>query len=163
MLKHNPTEASVMPKAPPGAARQKRLAEILATIKPLAVEYYQLTGKPLGVTGEIAEYVAAQRLGLTLAPARTPGHDATRGTECIQIKGRAFKSGHTQKLGKFNITAPCDTAMMVLLDPITLDAREIWEAPIAAIRQRLAVPGSKARARGVLSIGDFKNLGKRVV
>jgi hypothetical protein len=52
---------------------------------------------------------------------------------------------------------------MVLLDPITLDAREIWEAPIAAIRQRLAVPGSKARARGVLSIGDFKNLGKRVV
>ena len=32
---------------------------ILATVKPLAAEHYRLTGKPLGVTGEVAEYVAA--------------------------------------------------------------------------------------------------------
>jgi GNAT superfamily N-acetyltransferase len=36
-----------------------RVREILATVKPLAAEYYRLTGKPLGVTGEVAEYVAA--------------------------------------------------------------------------------------------------------
>jgi hypothetical protein len=28
-------------------------------MKSLAAEYYQLTGKPLGVTGEVAEFVAA--------------------------------------------------------------------------------------------------------
>jgi hypothetical protein len=55
-----------------------RVREILATIKTLAAEYYRLTGKPLGVTGEIAEYVAAETLGLELVPPRTPGHDAIR-------------------------------------------------------------------------------------
>ena len=42
---------------------EARVREILAKVKPLAVEYYRLTGKPLGVTGEVAEYVAAEILG----------------------------------------------------------------------------------------------------
>jgi hypothetical protein len=87
--------------------------------------------------------------------------DGQAGVECIQIKGRAFKSG-SQKLGKFNIKSPCDTAMMVLLDVTTLDAREIWEAPFRAVLERLAVPGSNARKRGVLNVGDFKRMGRRV-
>ena len=45
-----------------------RVREILAAVKPLAAEYYRLTGKPLGVTGEIAEYIAAKLLGLELVP-----------------------------------------------------------------------------------------------
>ena len=36
----------------------ERIKAILADVKPLAAEYYRLTGKPLGVTGEVAEYVA---------------------------------------------------------------------------------------------------------
>ena len=51
-----------------------RVREILAAVKPLAAEYYQLTGKPLGVTGEVAEYVAAEILGLELVPPRTRGY-----------------------------------------------------------------------------------------
>ena len=35
-----------------------RVREIMATVKPLAAEYYRLTGKPLGVTGEVAEFAA---------------------------------------------------------------------------------------------------------
>ena len=31
---------------------EARIREILATVKPLAAEYYQITGKPLCVTGE---------------------------------------------------------------------------------------------------------------
>lgn len=72
---------------------ESRVREILATVKPLAAEYYRLTGKPLGVTGEVAEYVAAEMLGLKLVPARTVGHDAMRGIERIQIKGRAYGKG----------------------------------------------------------------------
>ena len=67
-----------------------RVREILATVKPLAVEYYRLTGKPLGVTGEVERYVAAETLGLTLVPARTAGYDALRLSEQIQIKGRVY-------------------------------------------------------------------------
>jgi hypothetical protein len=37
----------------------KRTFELLHEVKSLAREYYELTGKPLGVTGEIAEYEAA--------------------------------------------------------------------------------------------------------
>jgi len=35
-------------------------SEILADVRALAVEYYELTGKPLGVTGEIAEFEASE-------------------------------------------------------------------------------------------------------
>ncbi len=74
----------------------QRLREILATVKPLAAEYYRLTGKPLGVTGEVAEYVAAETLGLVLADARTPGYDAIRrtpnGPERIQNTSRRIGS-----------------------------------------------------------------------
>ena len=53
-----------MAKDANGSDQAQRLKEILSNIKALAVEYYQLTGKPLGVTGDVAEYVVAQTLGL---------------------------------------------------------------------------------------------------
>jgi len=68
-------------------ATETRVREILATIKPLPGEVYRLTGEPLGVTGGIAEYVAAEKLGLQLAVARTTGYDALRGSERIQKRG----------------------------------------------------------------------------
>jgi hypothetical protein len=54
----------------------ERVREILDEGKRLAREYRDLTGKPLDVTGEVAEYEAARVLGLTLTPARQAGHDA---------------------------------------------------------------------------------------
>ena len=92
----------------------QRVEEILAIVKPLAAEYYRLTGKPLGVTGEVAEYIAAKRLNLELRPARSEGCDAIRktplGEERIQIKGRAVgpKSKSGQRLGRIKLDAPCD-------------------------------------------------------
>jgi hypothetical protein len=75
-------------------AAAARARDILGEVKPLAAEYYRLTGKPLGVTGEVAEYVAAEVLGLELVPPRTKGYDAMRrtpeGEVRIQIKGRAY-------------------------------------------------------------------------
>ena len=146
----------------------KRLGEILAEVKKLAAEYYQLTGKPLGVTGEVAEYVAAETLGLELAPPRTKGYDAIRRMagqeERIQIKGRAYGEDARpgQRLGTIKRGAPCDTVLLVLLDNRTLDPREMWEAPYIAVEERLAVPGSKARARGALGVREFKRLARQV-
>ena len=145
-----------------------RVREILAAVRPLAAEYYRLTGKPLGVTGEVAEYIAAEMLGLELAPPRTAGYDAIRhtaeGPVRIQIKGRAYgedaKPG--QRLGTIKQGAACDTVLLVLLDNRTLEPREMWEAPYDAVAERLALPGSKARARGALGISEFKRLALRI-
>jgi hypothetical protein len=141
-----------------------KVRDVLAKIKPLAAEYYRLTGKPLGVTGEIAEFVAAEQLGLELTAARSAGYDATRNTPNgpvrIQIKGRVCddKANLGQRIGRIKPDAQCDLVLLVLLDK-TMNPREIWEAPALAVLARLAEPGSKARnERGALSIRDFKKL-----
>src|SRR5882762_1789618 len=126
----------------------KRVEEILSAVKPLAAEYYRLTGKPLGVTGEVSEYVAAQKLGLTLAPPRTSGYDAIRktpgGEERIQIKGRAFgeNSKPSQRLGSIKPGAACDTVLLVILDNATLEPVGMWEAPYPKVIAKLGEPGS---------------------
>jgi hypothetical protein len=147
----------------------KRVKEILATIKPLAAEYYRLTDKPLGVTGEVAEYVAAQRLKLVLVPPRTPGHDAIRKTPAgdvrIQIKGRAFgeKSKASQRLGSIKPGAACDKVILVLLDSATLEPVSMWEADYPKVVKRLAEPGSKARnERGSMSVSNFKRIAEQI-
>lgn len=145
------------------SGNEGRLREILATVKPLAAEYYQLTGKPLGVTGELAEHVAAEILGLELVEARTVGYDALRGTERIQIKGRAYgaKAKPGQRISRIKLDAPCDIVLLVLLDNSTLEAREMWEAPYASVCQCL-LRGGKARERGSLGVAEFKRIARRV-
>lgn len=147
----------------------ERVREILAAVRPLAAEYYRLTNKPLGVTGEVAEYIAAEKLNLTLVPPRTEGYDAIRktaeGDERIQIKGRAFgeDSKPSQRLGKIKHGAACDKVLLVLLDNATLEPVTMWEAPYAAVTKRLREPGSKARnERGAMSIHDFKKIAQIV-
>lgn len=143
--------------------------DIIAAVKPLAAKYYRLTGKPLGVTGEIAEVAAAEALGLELAPARTAGYDAIRrtpqGDELIQIKARAVtatpKPG--QRLGRIKPDAFCHKVLLVLLSIETLDLLEIWEADFVKVMERLSVPGSIARnERGALGLRDFKNIATQV-
>jgi len=66
--------------------------QILRDTKVLARRYYQLTRKPLDVTGEIAEYEATRHLNIELELARQAGYDATEMrdglTVRMQIKGR---------------------------------------------------------------------------
>lgn len=151
------------------ATLAERIKGILAAVKPLAAEYYQVTGKPLGVTGEVAEYVASTVMGLELAPPRTTGYDAIRhtpvGPERIQIKGRAYDpaENRSQRIGQIKSSGPCDSVMLVLLHNATLDPVEIWEAPFATVVARLAEPGSISRnERGALAVSDFKRLGRQV-
>jgi hypothetical protein len=74
-------------------AEARRGKEILAAIKHLAAEYYRLTGKPLGVTGEVAEYVRPNCLGSNSrrhAPTDTRDPPDGASQQRIQIKGRAY-------------------------------------------------------------------------
>ena len=57
---------------------EDQVLAILRQAKYLAQEYRQLTGKPLGITGEVAEYEAARILGLKLLPPRQVAAGAGR-------------------------------------------------------------------------------------
>ncbi len=87
------------------------IAEVLADAKSLARKYRKLTGKPLGITGEVAEFSAAQILGLELAGARQSGYDAIRKENGkitkIQIKGRCIPANAKpgQRLGRYVLEA----------------------------------------------------------
>lgn len=143
--------------------------DILADVKRLAVEYYERTGKPLGVTGEIAEFEAAEKLGLILGEARTQGYDAIRtgprGHERIQIKGRRILPGKPRyggRVPKIDLRKPFDAVALVLLDE-RYEVIEIWQAPRAAVTRRIKAPGSKARnERGSLGISQFKSIAEKV-
>jgi hypothetical protein len=119
------------------------------------------------VTGEIAEYIASDLLGLTLAPARTPGYDAIRytvdGPERIQIKGRAYgiHSKRSQRISRIKTDAACDWVLLVLLDNRTLDPREMWQAPFRDVAARLAL-GGKSRGRGAVGVSEFKAIAQRI-
>jgi hypothetical protein len=139
---------------------------LLAQAKHIAKQYYRLTGKPLGITGEVAEYEAARILGVALTPARQAGYDATETvdgkTRTLQIKGRCLPKGCTpgQRLGTIQPEKEWDVVLMVLLDA-EFNATEIWEAERASILPALSSPGSRARnERGALAVNTFKRLGR---
>ena len=140
------------------------LTKLLAQAKELAREYYRLTGKPLGVTGEVGEYEAARILGLTLAEARTVGHDATDkdGTR-YEIKSRylpGIKNFSGQKTSKISSHDNWDILLVVLLDE-QYDAFVIYEADRDKVIAALDKPGSKSRnERRALDISKVKKIGR---
>ena len=54
------------------------VGKIINQIKEVASEYYEKTGRPLGATGEIAEYEVVRLLNLEISEVRQPGYDAIR-------------------------------------------------------------------------------------
>jgi len=146
------------------SAANDRVLSILREAKILARTYYKLTGKPLGITGEVAEYEAARLLRVHLTQARQAGYDAVErrngSTRRLQIKGRCLlpncKPG--QRLGSIDIKKDWDAVLMVLLDE-NFDATAIYEAKRKAVIAALTKPGSKARnERGALSVSKFRSI-----
>jgi hypothetical protein len=145
-----------------------RVYELLGEAKQLAKEYRDLTGKPLGITGEIAEYEAARLLGVELSVARQAGYDAIRQTPSerqeIQIKGRCIlrNSKPGQRVGGIKLDKPWHVVLLVLLDE-DLNATAIYEADRKAVEAALLQPGSRARnERGALGVSKFKSIGRKI-
>ncbi len=143
----------------------REVLEVLSDAKVLARRFYQLTGKPLGVTGEVAEYEAATKLGLKLHPARQAGYDATEtledGVIRVQIKGRCVLNPLriTGRMGAIDLRQPFDVVLLVLLDS-EFNAFAMYEASRAKVEAALTLPGSKARnERGALAIRQFMSIG----
>jgi hypothetical protein len=141
------------------------LASTLEAAAAVAKRYRELTGKPLGITGEVGELHAARLLNLELSTARQAGYDAIGPDgRRVQIKSRCVlpDSGPGQRLGAIRLEHEWDTAALVLMDQ-DFEPCAIYEAPREVIEREIRRPGSKARnERGALSIRVFKALGRQV-
>jgi hypothetical protein len=147
-------------------ATSRRVMQVLREAKKLAQEYRRLTGKPLGVTGEVAEYEAARILNLELTPARTAGYDATEivdgVTRRLQIKSRCIlkDSKRSQMTRSIDIAKEFDAVLLVLLDDC-FEAFEIYEARRSVVIAALMAPGSKARdERHAMAVSKFKSIAR---
>lgn len=141
---------------------QDEIKPLLKEVKSIALRYYRLTRKPLGVTGEIAEHEAATILGLDLCTARQAGYDATESVDgivkTIQIKGRYMPDPKkvSARLGSIDIAKPFDAVLIVLLDE-NYNAFAIYEATRENVLSALQAPGSRSRnERNQLGITKFK-------
>jgi len=147
------------------------LSEIEPLIKEakiLAKKYRDLTGKPLGITGEVAEFAAAKIFNLELSMARQSGYDAIRHKDGkdikIQIKGRYIPGNAKpgQRVGSIKLNKDWDIVMLVLMGE-NFEVLSVYEAERSAIEKAILAPGSKARnERGALSISKFKSIGRLV-
>jgi hypothetical protein len=151
------------------AGLSSALVDLLAEARSLGARYYQATGKPLGVTGEVAELAAAAELRLSLCAAREPGFDAwdycSTPPMRIQIKGRAVDPAdrYRGRCPAIKCGDQFDAVLLVLLDRQSLDLLEIWKAAEADVAHRLTAPGSKSRnERGSMGISQFKSIANRV-
>ena len=141
------------------------LKRVFQDAKKIAKQYRLLSGKPLGITGEIGEFTAADLLNLKLTGARHPGYDAVAvDGHRIQIKSRCLfpDSSKNQRLGSIKLVHEWDTVMLILIDP-DFEPLAIYEAKRLDIERELCRPGSKARnVRGSLSVNKFKSIASAV-
>lgn len=139
---------------------------LMPDAKRIARQYKLATGRPLGITGEVAEYEAIRLLGLDVCEVRQPGYDATcshRQYGRIQIKGRSLlDKSKSARLGSIDIGKEWDSVMLVMLDE-ELNPVVIYEAGREDIVAAITKPGSKARnERGQLAVSQFKRISQVV-
>ncbi|MDD9823560.1 MAG: hypothetical protein OXU98_11905 [Gammaproteobacteria bacterium] len=141
------------------------LGQIIAKAKQVAVAYYQATGKPLGITGEVGEYEAARILGLDLVEARTRGYDAIdKNGKRYQIKARSYSMDKPVKgrMGSLKFEHEWDFVILILMDECFVP-QEIWKTNRETIKCALDKPGSRSRnEKRMLAVSKFKSIGERV-
>jgi hypothetical protein len=145
----------------PGTLDIAALRSVIRDAKEIAKRYRNLTGKPLGITGEVGEFTAAELMNLRLTGARQPGYDAVASDgHRVQIKARCILPGSkkSQRLGSIRLKHEWDTVMLILMNG-DFEPLEIYEARRPDIERELDRPGSKARnVRGSLGVSKFKSI-----
>lgn len=145
------------------ASARRRTLTILRQAKTLAREYRELTGKPLGITGEVAELEAARLLRLDLSDARQAGYDATerRTGRRLQIKGRCRREDGKpgQMMGSINTKQKDWDAVLLVILTGDFSPDEIYEANRAVVERALKARGPGLRVRNDMHISKFKKIG----
>jgi hypothetical protein len=142
-----------------------RVRDIIGQVIELAIEYHRLTGRPLGVTGEVGEFRAATLLGLRLCDARTAGYDAVSpdGKIRYQVKARVLQDGKRGgRLSRLDVSKEFDAVLLVLMRE-NYEVVGIYEASRDAVVSALTLPGSRSRnEKGALSVQQFIKVGRSV-
>lgn len=143
---------------------QSKLSEIIRRAKEVARDYYALTGKPLGITGEIGEYEAARLFDMELAEARMAGFDAIKpdGTK-VQIKTRYLseEDENKRRVPAIKMDYDWDTAMLVLLNE-DFEVRSIYEVTRDAFSKGISSSTDKTTLKGAPNIRIFKQFSQKV-
>ena len=138
--------------------------KLISEARRIAAEYRRTTGKPLGISAEIARHDACHHLELD-PQEDAVGYDATglsgqRKNFRFQIKGRAIfdeKKGG-QRIGQIKLEQDWDKILLVLMDE-DFETTEIYEASRQEILDDMDEAGSSNRSkRGAMSVARFKRL-----
>jgi len=142
--------------------------KLISEARRIAAEYRRATGKPLGISAEIAAHDACTYLELE-AHEDAVGYDAIglkgqRKGSRFQIKGRAIfdeKKGG-QRLGQIKTEQSWDNILLVLMNE-DFETTEIYEASRDDMLEELDEAGSSNRKkRGAMSVARFKHLAQLV-
>ncbi len=124
---------------------------LILQTKQIASAYYAATERRLGVTGEIAEFEAANKLGLQLVKAGMRGYDAldSEGRK-VQIKGRWRPTCKPyRKVPRIEPQADFDVFVYVLLAGEGYEPFQIWstskEAIVNALDGKVSAKGKVER------------------
>ncbi|GMR15867.1 MAG: hypothetical protein BMS9Abin31_0161 [Gammaproteobacteria bacterium] len=138
--------------------------KLISEARRIAADYRRATGKPLGISAEIARHDAC--VNLELEPQEdASGYDAIglkgqREGVRFQIKGRAIfddKKGG-QRLGQVKIEQDWDKILLVLMNE-DFETTEIYQASRDDILKDIDDAGTSSRSkRGVMSVARFKRL-----
>ena len=141
--------------------------KLMAQTRKLAADFRQMTGQPLPVTAEIANFDAARLLDLEIIQPPPGGYDAVglssdREGLRYQIKGRAIfdeKKGGA-RLGQLKLEQPWDAVLLVLLDE-QYEPFEIYDASREVIEESMAEAGESNRSkRGAMSVARFRRIAR---
>lgn len=138
--------------------------KLISEARRIAAEYRRATGKPLGISAEIASHDACNFLNLE-AHEDAAGYDAIglkgkREGQRFQVKGRAIFDGQKggQRLGQIKTEQDWDKILLVLMDE-DFETTEIYEASREDILHDLElVATSNRQKRGAMSVARFKRL-----
>jgi len=138
--------------------------KLISEARRIAAEYRRATGKPLGISAEIARHDACTYLELEEKDDAV-GYDAVglkgdnKGCR-FQIKGRAIfdeKKGG-QRLGQIKIEQNWDKILLVLMNE-DFETTEIYEASRENMLEEISDAGTSNRQkRGAMSVARFKRL-----
>lgn len=141
--------------------------KLMQEARKLAADFRKMTGKPLGISSEIAVHDVIRLMGLEAAEPGQGGYDAVGKGDMagkrIQIKGRTHNPGvkSSPRLGQIKLEQEWDSVMLVILDE-QYEAQEIYEAERDIIVETVQKTSAKRRNRGAMSIERFKKIGKLV-
>lgn len=143
--------------------------KLMAQTRKLAADYRKMTGQPLPVTAEIANFDAARLLELEVIQPPPGGYDAVglkppREGLRFQIKGRAIfdeKKGG-QRIGQLKMEQAWDAVLLVLLNE-DYEPFEIYEASREEIVEAMSENSESNRSkRGAMSVARFRNIARLV-